>query len=135
MSDGGVSPEVIVPSGMERIHEELGYAPAVRVGDLVFCAGQVGRDEDLKVIHDPEAQFRACWRNLERLLKGAGCGFEDVVDLVSYHVNLGTHYPLFKQVKNELFPKGRAAWTAIGVSELSRPGLLVELKATAVAGG
>jgi enamine deaminase RidA (YjgF/YER057c/UK114 family) len=35
-------------------------------------------------------------------------------------------------VKDRVFPRGTCAWTAIGVSELARPGLLVEIKCVAV---
>lgn len=129
------SRDIFVPAEMQEIYTRFGYAPAVGVGDLVFCAGQVGRSQSLEVIEAPEAQFRACWRNLETVLAEAGCTLDRVVDLVSYHVDMHDHFDVFKQVKNEIFPRGRAAWTAIGVSALSRPGLLVELKAIALRQG
>jgi enamine deaminase RidA (YjgF/YER057c/UK114 family) len=125
----------IVPPGMRRIHEELGYTPGLRVGGLIFVAGQVGRDGALQVIADPEAQFRACWANLGMVLAEAGCDFSDVVDLTTYHVDMHAHYDLFRQVKNEVFPRGTCPWTAIGVSSLSRAGLLLEIKAVAQARG
>jgi enamine deaminase RidA (YjgF/YER057c/UK114 family) len=126
--------QIIVPGPMMELHRRFGYAPAVGVGRFVFCAGQVGRSDALEIIADPERQFRACWRNLELVLAEAGCTLESVVDLVSYHVDMHAHFDLFKMVKNEIFPRGLAAWTAIGASALSRPGLLVELKAVAIRG-
>lgn len=123
---------LVVPAGMEAIHAELGYAPAVRVGSLLLCSGQVGRTADLAVIDDPETQFRACWSHVERVLAAGGCGFADVVELVTYHVDMPVHYGLFKSVKREVFPFRDTAWTAIGVASLSRPGLLLEIKATAL---
>ncbi|MCR0984896.1 RidA family protein [Roseomonas populi] len=51
---------LIVPRQMECIVKTAGYVPAVQVGAFIFCAGQVGRDEHLNVIADPEAQFIAC---------------------------------------------------------------------------
>jgi enamine deaminase RidA (YjgF/YER057c/UK114 family) len=126
-----VPPGVIVPDDMSNIYHDLGYAPAVRVGDLVFCAGQVGRDSQLSVIAEPEAQFEACWNNVERVLAAAGCTFDDVVDMTTYHVDMPLHYALFKEVKNRRFPRGKSAWTAIGVQSLSRPGLLAEIKCIA----
>ena len=123
--------EVIVPASMTRIFEEYGYAPALRVGETVYCAGQVGRTRDLQVIADPEAQFVACWENVRLVLEAAGCGFEDVVDLTTFHVEMLLHYDLFKQVKNRVFPRQRCPWTAIGVQSLSRRGLLLEIKCIA----
>lgn len=124
--------EVIVPPAMQSIMDRAGYAPAVRVGATVFCAGQVGRTAGLHVIADPEAQFFACWENLRVLLQTAGCTFEDVVDMTTYHVHMSQHMPTFREVKNRVFPRGTCAWTAIGVSELAHPGLLVEIKCIAV---
>lgn len=117
---------------MQRIVERAGYVPAVKVGSIVFCAGQVGRTDDLEVIADPEAQFLACWQNLRVVLEAAGCTFEDVVDMTTYHVQMSTHMPIFREVKNRVFPRGTCAWTSIGVTELAHPGLLVEIKCVAV---
>jgi len=124
--------ELIIPPPMQRIVERAGYVPAVKAGSIVFCAGQVGRTVALEVIADPEAQFLACWDNLRVVLQAAGCTFEDVVDMTTYHVQMSTHMPTFREVKNRVFPRGTCAWTSIGVSELAHPGLLVEIKCVAV---
>ncbi|WP_144108140.1 RidA family protein [Paraburkholderia sp. BCC1886] len=125
--------EIIVPAGMQTIVERAGYAPAVKVGTTLFCAGQVGRTAELEVIRDPEAQFVACWDNLSALLAAGGCTFGDIVDMTTYHVQMSVHMPVFREVKNRIFPRGTCAWTAIGVSELAHPGLLVEIKCVAIA--
>jgi enamine deaminase RidA (YjgF/YER057c/UK114 family) len=124
--------KIIIPDGMEQIVERAGYAPAVKVGATVFCAGQVGRTRELEVIHDPEAQFLACWDNLKVLLDAAGCTFEDVVEMTTYHVQMSVHMSVFREVKNRVFPRGTCTWTAIGVSELAHPGLLVEIQCVAI---
>jgi len=124
-------PGVIVPAGQVNIYEDIGYAPAVQVGELLFCSGQVGRTPQLEVIADPEAQFEACWDNVEIVLAAAGCTLADVIDMTTYHVDMHTHYALFKQSRTKRMPPRRAAWTAIGVQSLSRPGLLVEIKCIA----
>jgi len=123
---------LIIPPIMQRIVDRAGYVPAVQVGATVFCAGQVGRSADLEVIDDPEAQFLACWENLRLVLEAAGCTYEDVVDMTTYHVEMRKHMPVFRDVKNRVFPRGTCAWTSIGVSGLAHPGLLVEIKCVAV---
>ncbi|WGS52479.1 RidA family protein [Paraburkholderia sp. D15] len=127
--------EIIVPESMRPIVERAGYAPAVKVGTTVYCAGQVGRTPQLDVIEDPEAQFVACWENLRELLAAAGCTFDDIVDMTTYHVQMSRHMAVFREVKNRVFPRGHCAWTVIGVSELAHPGLLVEIKCVAVQRG
>jgi len=122
----------IVPKSMHNIVERAGYLPAIRVDNLLVMSGQVGRDAQLAIPADPEQQFRLCWDNLALVLAEAGCTFEDVIDMTTYHVNMSTHMPVFRQVKNERFPLGTCCWTCIGVSELAHPGLLVEIKCTAL---
>lgn len=124
--------ELIVPPQMQAVVERAGYVPAVKVGATVYCAGQVGRTPELEVIADPEAQFVACWENLRIVLAEAGCTFEDIVDMTTYHVQMSEHMAVFRAVKDRVFPRGTCAWTAIGVSELARAGLLVEIKCVAV---
>lgn len=124
--------QIIVPDGMRLIYERAGYAPAVKVGKTLYCAGQVGRTPELSVIEDPEQQFLAAWDNLRVVLEAGGCKFEDVVEMTTYHVDMHRHMPIFRRVKDKVFPRSTCAWTCIGVSELARPGLLVEIKCVAV---
>lgn len=124
--------QIIVPDTMKLLAERAGYAPAVKVGTTLYCAGQVGRAADLQVIEDPEQQFLAAWENLRQVLAAGGCSFEDVVEMTTYHIDMNQHMPLFRQVKDSLFPRNTCAWTCIGVSELAKPGLLVEIKCIAV---
>lgn len=107
-------------------------SPAVKVGKTLYCAGQVGRSPDLEVIEDPEQQFRAAWENLRTVLAAGGCTFQDVVELTTFHVDLPRHMPVFRRVKDALFPRGTCAWTCIGVAELAHAGLLAEIKCIAV---
>jgi enamine deaminase RidA (YjgF/YER057c/UK114 family) len=124
--------QIIVPDAMRLLFEEAGYAPAVKVGKTLYCAGQVGRTPELSVIEDPEQQFLTAWENLRLVLEAGGCEFEDVVEMTTYHVDMHRYMPIFRRVKDKAFPRGTCAWTCIGVGELARPGLLVEIKCIAV---
>jgi enamine deaminase RidA (YjgF/YER057c/UK114 family) len=124
--------QIIIPASMANIVERAGYVPAVKVGITLYCAGQIGRTPELEVIDDPEQQFIACWENLRTVLAEAGCTFDDVVEMTTFHVAMSEHMDIFREVKDRLFPRGSCAWTAIGVSELALPGLLLEIKCVAV---
>lgn len=124
----------IIPAAMQALSERTGYVPGVLVGNTLYCAGQVGRTAELEVISDPEQQFIACWRNLELVLNEAGCSFDDVVEMTTYHVDMAEHMGTFRRVKDALFPRGRSAWTCVEVTNLAHPGLLVEIKCIAVRG-
>jgi enamine deaminase RidA (YjgF/YER057c/UK114 family) len=78
-----------------------------------ICTGQVVRTADLTVIDELEAQFRACWENLRAALDAAGCTFEDVVDMATYHVDMSQHMVVFREVKDRVFPRDTCARTAI----------------------
>ena len=123
--------EPIIPESMRNIVDEKGYLPALRVGGFVFVAGQVGRTADLRIVTEPALQFAACFENLLIVLAEAGCTFDDIVDMTTFHVDMDRHWPAFREVKNRMLPRGAFPWTAIGVSALADPALLLEVKATA----
>ena len=123
--------EIIIPKGMESLVDKFHYAPAVKVDNTLYISGQLGRDENLQVIEGAEAQYTQAFENLKTVLAAAGATLENVVDLVTYHTDM-RDIMRFMEVKNRYFMKDYPAWTAIGVSALAMPGLLVEIKATAV---
>lgn len=126
--------ELVAPEEMLHLVERFNYAPAVKVGNLIYCAGQVGRDANMNVIDSSlEDHFVAAWENLGTVLRAAGSDFEHIVEMTTFHVGLQDHLELFLQVRERYIPRGPVphAWSAIGVSELTFPGQLVELKAIA----
>ncbi len=127
--------ELIIPEGMENIHAEKRYAPGVRVGDMLYVSGMLGRDADLNVIEEPEAQFTAVFENTAMVLAAAGASFADVIEFTGYFTRLRRDFPLFQTVKDRFVVGDLPAQTVIGVVELSMPGLLVELKCSAVIPG
>lgn len=122
----------IVPPGMQVIHERFRYSPGVKAGNLLFIAGQVGRDEQLHVVEEKEAQFAQAFENVKKVLTAAGATFDDVVEMVTYHTDM-RDLQLFMQVRDryvtnqERYP----AWTAIGATALAMSGLFAEIKCTA----
>lgn len=56
------------------------YSQAVRTGDLVFVAGQTGRDPATgKLVDGLEAQTRQMLANVDAILNAAGCTPADIV--------------------------------------------------------
>ncbi|NET11342.1 MAG: RidA family protein [Merismopedia sp. SIO2A8] len=148
--------EVIVPKGMEVLYEKYHYCPGVKVGNTLYISGQVGRDDNFQVVEDTEAQFVQTFENVKKVLTAAGATFDDVVEMVTYHVTGAAaemneptspgqaiaapgqkaftipHLPLFINVKDRYFTQNFPTWTGVGVTTLSTPGLIVEIKCTAV---
>ena len=123
--------DVVIPKGMETLYEQWHFAPAVRDGDRIYASGQIGFDAQGKVLEDPEAQFVQAFENVKAVLETAGVGFEDVVEMTTFHVGLQKHVAAFGKVKDRYLKKPYPAWTAIGITELALPGALVEIRVIA----
>jgi enamine deaminase RidA (YjgF/YER057c/UK114 family) len=123
----------IVPQEMQNLAKRFHYSPGVKAGNLLFIAGQVGRDDNLNVIEGKEAQFIQAFENVKKVLTTAGATFEDVVEMVTYHVDL-RDLELFIEVRDRYVtnPDRYPAWTAIGITALAMPGLFAEIKCTAL---
>ena len=122
--------EVVVPPGTEAIYAGYHFAAAVRSGDLLLCSGQLGV-EGGRLSEDPQTQFAAAFEAVGRVLAAAGCGFDDVAEITTFHVGFPAHLETFMAVKDRYLTEPWPAWTAVGVTALAVPGALVEIKATA----
>lgn len=112
--------DVIFPANRHALYEEHGYSAAVRSADLLFVSGQVGSRDDGTPEPDFEAQVRLAFANLKATLQAAGCGFDDIVDVTTFHTRPDEQFPTVMAVKNEMFnEKPYPNWTAIGVTWLA----------------
>lgn len=127
--------EIIIPKGMESIYEKIRYAPAVRVGSTLYISGQIGRNDNMELVAEKEAQFIQTFENMKKILEAAGASFDDIVDVTSFHTDM-RDLPLYMQVRDRYFVQNYPAWTAIGAASLcGSPGYFLEVKATAVING
>jgi len=127
-------PETDPIFGGNKVFDLFQYAPAVKVGGLLFIAGQVGIHPDGTVPDTAEEQIELAFKRLEAILRHAGLGFGSLVELVSYHVDVDAQLAAFRAVKERYITDDFPAWTILGVAALARPNLLVEIKAVAAAG-
>ena len=124
--------EPIIPSGMQAVYDNIHYAPAVRVGDTLYISGQIGRDGNMQLVEEKEAQFVQTFENMKKVLDAAGFCFADVVDVTSFHTDM-RDLPLYMKVRDRYFTADYPAWTAIGAAQLcGAPGYFLEVKAVAV---
>lgn len=111
--------------------EEYGYSDALLSGDLLFLSGQVGLEADGSVPTDPSRQYDLTFVAIGSLLAAHGASAQDLVELVSFHVDYPQHMKEFTEAKARFQGGVRPAWTAVGVAALGKPGILVEVKAIA----
>jgi enamine deaminase RidA (YjgF/YER057c/UK114 family) len=124
-------PENDATFGSNRIFDLFQYSPAVTANGLVYIAGQVGLRADGSIPEEPEEQIDFAFKRLEAVLQHLGLDFTDIVELVSYHVDVGTQLAAFRAVKERYIRSDFPAWTILGVAALARPELIVEIKVVA----
>lgn len=117
--------------GGNKVFDAFRYSPAVTAGGLVFIAGQVGLRADGSVPESAEEQIELAFQRLGAVLDHCGLSFDDLVELVSYHVDVDAQLTAFRQTKDRHIAREFPAWTILGVAALARPGLMVEIKAVA----
>ena len=113
------------------IFEKFGYSAAVRAGDFIYVAGQIGLNPDGSMPEDAETQIANAFDRLKIVLENAGSSLDDIVELVSYHVGLQKHLPQFVQIKSRYIRSPFPTWTILEIAGLARPGLVIEIKAVA----
>ncbi len=112
-----------------------GYTHVVTgTGRLVAISGQVALDAEGAVVGagDAAAQARQVFENLRRCLTAAGAGFADVIKL-TYFVTDVAYMPAIRAVRDEVLGADPLpASTAVQVTALVLPDLLLEIEALAL---
>ncbi|KTR04152.1 endoribonuclease L-PSP [Aureimonas ureilytica] len=112
--------DAVFPADRHALYEAHGYSAAIRSGDLLFVSGQVGSRSDGTPEPDFGQQVRQAFFNLRQTLDAAGCTFDDIVDVTTFHTDPEKQFPTIMDVKREAFPQAPYPnWTAIGVNWLA----------------
>ena len=125
---------LINPGSTKTLYDNFHFSQAVRAGDMVWVSGQVGIDAQMRPGKGLTEQARLAFTGLKTVMEAAGAQLSDVVELVTFHIDLRGGSREFGAVKDEFFPNNYPAWTAVGVTQLAMPELLVEIRAVAVIG-
>ena len=115
-----VQREAVFPASRHSLYEAHGYSAAIRSDTLLFVSGQVGSRVDGSPEPDFEAQVRLAFSNLEATLLAAGCGFDDIVDVTTFHTDPERQFDTIMAIKGEVFERAPyPTWTALGVNWLA----------------
>jgi 2-iminobutanoate/2-iminopropanoate deaminase len=109
------------------------YSQAVRVGDLLYTAGQPGIDPKTGAVAGPdfESQARQAFENLRAVLEDGGSGLEQVVRVTCFMAD-AAGFATLNTLFGEYFPTAPPVRSAPVVS--LPKGLLFSIDAIAVAG-
>jgi len=107
------------------------YSHAVRVGDLLFCSGQIPLEQATGQLvgGDIKAQTARVLENIKLILEEQGLGLENVVKTTVYMVNLAD-FAAMNEVYGKYFSCNPPARSTVQVAALPK-GAAVEIEAVA----
>ena len=126
--------QVIQP---DSVHDTtaFAYSHAVRMGDLIFVAGEVPRDRngDLVGKGDVRVQTEQVFENLKAVLESAGSGLDKVGKVTVLTTSLA-YRPIIHEIRSRVFQEvgHLPASTLAVVTSLADPDWLVEIEAVAM---
>lgn len=107
------------------------FNQAIRIGNLVFTAGQAGRNRETGEMGDIREQTEWALRNIGGILDEAGSCLADVVKTTVY-LKSGTDSKPLNEEWVKHFPEPLPARSSVFVSHLKNPEMLIEVEAIAV---
>jgi 2-iminobutanoate/2-iminopropanoate deaminase len=110
------------------------YSHAVRVGELLFCSGQIPLDPQSGELVGATAgeQAKRCLENLQAVCAAVGATLADAVRLTIYMTDL-TRFAEVNEAYGELFGSDPPARVTVGVAALPK-GAQVEIDAIVAIG-
>ena len=122
-------PTMAKPPGYTHVVEVMGP------GRTIYIAGQLGLRPDGSLAGE-KGDFRAqavqAFENLKAALAAVGAGFENLVKVNNYLVDIG-HLAVLRDVRRSYMTSGSPpVSTTVAVSQLAREGALYEIDAIAV---
>ena len=125
--------EYLKPDARQR---ERAYSPAAKVsgGTTIYMAGHTGYQDERGEVHpgDFDSQVRVAFERMRKTLQAAGGRLDDIVTMTVFVIDMadGTR---FTQLRKEFFQEDRYPASAlIGIKELARPEMMIEIQAVAV---
>jgi enamine deaminase RidA (YjgF/YER057c/UK114 family) len=116
--------------------KERAYSPAVKVtgGTTIYLAGYGAFQDEAGKSYagDFDSQVRLSFDRIRETLEKAGGTLDDIVTMTVFITDManGTR---FTQLRKEFFKEGRYPASAlIGIKDLARPEMMIEIQAIAV---
>lgn len=104
------------------------YSQAVRCGNTVYFAGQIGLDPaTMELVAGIGPQIRRVFENLKAVAAASGGSLNDIVKLTVYLTDLN-HFARVNEIMATYFVAPYPARAALGVASLPR-GALIEMDA------
>ncbi|MDR1229155.1 MAG: Rid family detoxifying hydrolase [Azoarcus sp.] len=100
------------------------YSQAVKVGDTVYCSGQIGLDPQTGQLAEGfEAQAVRVFENLNAVAAAAGASLSQTARLTVYLTDLA-NFAKINEIMARYFDEPYPARAAVGVKELPKAALI-----------
>jgi 2-iminobutanoate/2-iminopropanoate deaminase len=107
------------------------YSSATKVGNMIWCAGQIPLDADGKFVQgDIKVQTEQCLKNVKNLLADAGATLDNVVKVTVFMKDLNM-FAQMNEVYGQYFTANYPARSTIEVARIPLDSL-VEIEVIAV---
>jgi enamine deaminase RidA (YjgF/YER057c/UK114 family) len=120
----------------DQRQRERAYSPAVKItgGTTIYMAGHTGYQDEKGETYPGnfDGQVRVAFERMRKALESAGGKLGDIVTMTVFITDManGTR---FTQLRKEFFAADRYPASAlIGIKELARPEMMIEIQAIAV---
>lgn len=115
------------------------FSQGWQCGPFIFVGGQISADENGRTVGagDIEVQTRNVFNSVKKVLSEVGAGMEHIVKFNTYYVFEGEgdeireYWERMTAVRLEFFEEPGPVGTAVRVSGLAYPDLLIEVEAIA----
>ena len=108
------------------------YSQAVRIGDVVFCSGQIGIDPTTGKLagNDVATQCQQVFKNINAVLKASGLGIQDVAKTTVFLSDMND-FSVVNDIYGSEFENHKPARSTVEVARLPMDAL-IEIECLAV---
>jgi 2-iminobutanoate/2-iminopropanoate deaminase len=113
--------------------DRLPLSQGKQIGNTIYVSGQVAYDSNGQLVGegDIKAQTHQAFNNIKTVLEKAGSGLRDVVKINTYITDASKFMDMLA-ARSEILGNDPPASTAVVVSALAFPGLMIEVEAVAI---
>ena len=124
--------DIVVPEQWRSAYESWGYAPAVKIDNIVYLSGVVISLRGEGSYEERYARgFKHALAEIEMVLKEAGASLDDVVKITTFHTDLQRQLQIAVKERMLQMKPPHPAWTAVGTTALATPFGVTEIEVVA----
>jgi 2-iminobutanoate/2-iminopropanoate deaminase len=123
--------QIVKPADLPDPGARRAYSHGVRVGNLLFLAGQTGQDAEPRPgVGRFEAQTRRVFERMRLILEAAGGSLDNLVTMTVFVTDM-RYGDEFVRLRGEILQRDFPASALIGISQLAAQDALLEIQAVA----